>query len=69
MKTPTAKNSAIVMAVSKKILTDYLSKSPSNDGGHHLASKSLEVVIDKFSILASPNCRNFVSGSKCFGGV
>jgi hypothetical protein len=57
------------MAASKKFLVDYLLKSPSNNGGHHLAGKLLEVVMDKFRILASPNCRNFVSGSKCFGGV
>jgi hypothetical protein len=66
MKTPTAKNSAIVMAASKQFLAVYLLKSPSNGEGHHLVGESLEVVMDKYSILASPNCRNFVSGSKRF---
>ena len=66
MKTPTAKNSAIVIATSKTFLAYYLLKSPSNGEGHHLAGSSLEVVMDKFSTLASQNCRNFVSGSKRF---
>ena len=34
--------------------------------GHHLIGSSLEVVMDKFSIFASPNFCNFVSGSKRF---
>ena len=61
MKTPNAKNSAIIMATSRKFLVNYLLKSPSND-----ESSPLEVVMDKFSTLASPNCCNFVSGSKRF---
>jgi hypothetical protein len=66
IKTSTAKNSTIVMATSKKFLADYLLKTPSNAEGHHLVGESLEVVMDKFSTLASPNCRNYVSGSKRF---
>jgi hypothetical protein len=66
MKIPTAKNSAILMAASKKFLAYYLFKSPSNGERHHLAGLSLKFVMDKFSILASPNCRNFVSDSKRF---
>ena len=66
MKTPTAKNFAIVMATSKKILAYYLLKSPSNDEGYHLACSSLKVVINKFNIFTSPNYRNFVLGSKHF---
>ena len=66
MKTLTAKNSAIVMAASKKFLAEYLLKYPSNGEGHHLVGSSLEIVMDKFNTLASPNCRNFVSGSKRF---
>ena len=54
------------MTASKKFIADYLPKSPSNGKGHHLACLSLEVVIDKFGTLASPNYRNFVSGSKRF---
>jgi hypothetical protein len=54
------------MAASKKNLADYLLKSSTNVKGHHLVDSSLEVIIDKVSTLASPNCRNFVSGSKCF---
>jgi hypothetical protein len=66
LKTPTTKNSAIVMAASKQFLADYLLKSPANVEGHHLVGSSLEVIMDKFSTLASPNYRNFVSGSKRF---
>ena len=66
MKTSTAKKIALIMATSKKFLADYLLKSPSNGKGHHLANSPLTVVINKFSILASPNCCNFVSGSNRF---
>jgi enoyl-[acyl-carrier-protein] reductase (NADH) len=66
LKTPTAKNSAIVMAVSKQFLADYLLKSFANVKGHHLVGSSLEVVMDKFNILASSSCYNFVSRSKRF---
>ena len=66
LKTSTTKNSAIVTASSKKFLADYLLKSPLNGDGHHLAGSSLEVVMDKFNTLASPNCGNFVSNSKRF---
>ena len=54
------------MAASKKFLLDYLLKSPSNGDEHHLGGSSLEVVIDTFNYLASPNCRNFVLGSNRF---
>jgi hypothetical protein len=66
LKTPTTKNSAIVMAASKKKLVDYLLKSPANVEGHYVVGSSLEVVINKFSTFTSPNSHNFVSGSKCF---
>jgi hypothetical protein len=66
LKTPTAKNLAIVMAASKQFLADYLLKSPVNVEGHHLVGSFLEIIIDKFSTLTSPNCRNFISGSKRF---
>ena len=66
MKTPPAKNCAIVMGVSKQFLTYYLHKFPPNDKGHHLVGSSLEVILIKFSTLASTNYCNFVSGSKCF---
>lgn len=65
-KTTTAKNFTIVIAVNKQFLTDYVFKFPSNSEGHHLAGSSLEVVMDKFSILSSPNCCNFVPGFKHF---
>lgn len=54
------------MAVSKKILADYLLKFPSNDEGHHLVGSSLMVIMDKFTTLGSPYCRNFVSNLKRF---
>jgi hypothetical protein len=66
LKTSTAKKSAIVMATNKQFLADYLLKSPANVEGHHLVGSSLEVVMDKFSTLVSPNCCNFVSRSKRF---
>ena len=52
--------------MSKQFLANYLLKSSTIGEGHHLVGSSLEVVKDKFSILASPNCGNFVFGSKCF---
>ena len=55
LKTPT-KNSAIVMETSKHFLADYLLKSPASGEHHHLVVSFLEVVMDKFNILASPNC-------------
>ena len=66
LKTPTAKNLAIIMALSKQFLVDYLLKYSASGENHHLVGSSSEVVMDKFSTLASPNCRNFVSGSKYF---
>ena len=55
------------MATNKKeFLLDYLLKSSSNGDEHHLGGSSLEIVMDKFSPLASPNCRNFVSDSNRF---
>ncbi len=44
------------MAASKQFLADYLLKSPASGGKHHLVGSFPEVVMDKFSILASPNC-------------
>ena len=49
------------MAASKQSLANYLLNSPTSDENHHLVGSSLEVVMDKLSTLASPNCRNFVS--------
>lgn len=48
------------------ISINILFKFPSNGEGYHLANSSLEVVMDKFSTLASPNCRNFILVSKSF---
>ena len=56
LKTPTSKNSAIVMISSKRLLTDYLFKSLASGEHHHLVGSFLEVVMDKFNTLASPNC-------------
>ena len=66
LKTPTTKNSAIVMTTNKNFMVNYLLKSLASGEGHHLVGLSLEVVTDKFNILASPNYRNFVFGSKRF---
>lgn len=54
------------MAVSKRLFAYYLLKSSSNNEGHHLVVLSLDIIMDKCSTLASPNCHNFISGSKRF---
>ena len=66
LKTPTSKNLAIIMVVSKQVLADYLLKSPASGESNHLVGSSLEVVMDKFSTIVSSNCRNFVFESKHF---
>lgn len=48
------KNYAIVIATNKQFLANYILKIPSNSAGYHLACPFLEVVMDKFSNLASP---------------
>lgn len=53
-------------AISKRLFANYLLKSPSNNGGHHLACLSLDIIMDKFSTIAYPNCHNFILGSKHF---
>jgi hypothetical protein len=63
-KTPTTRNLTIVMVASKYFLANYILKSPLLRENNHLHGASLEVVMDKFSALASPNCGNFVAGSK-----
>ena len=59
-KTPKATTSAIQMAASQAFLSDYLFNTPTQEE----KQLNLESVMDKFSYLASPNCRNIVSGSK-----
>src|ERR1700737_4501330 len=54
------------MAASKQFLANHILKSPLLGEKNHLHGASLEVVIDKFSTLASLNCTNFVAGSKRF---
>ena len=53
-KTLTAKNSIIVMAAIKQFMVDYILKSPLLGEKNHLHGASLKVVMDKFSIMASP---------------
>ena len=78
-KTSAAKNPTIVMALSEQVLPHYLLKSLTNnaralylsmttynDEHHHLIGSSLEVVMDKFSVLAFPNCHDFMFYSKQF---
>ena len=60
------KKSIIVMAASKQFLSYHLFESHWNLEGYYLVGSSLEVVMDKFTTLASLNCRNFVVGSKWF---
>lgn len=63
-KTPNAKNSAIIMAASKNYLADALIRP--TPGGSNLQGASMDVVMDQFETLTSPNLRNFVSGTKRF---
>ena len=62
-KTPTAKNSMILVVTSKQFLVDYILKSPLPREKNQLHSPSLEMVMDKFSTLAY---KNFMVGSKRF---
>ena len=54
------------MTTSKQFSADYLLRSLVFGKSHHLVGLFLEVVMDKFSTLASPNCCNFMSKSKRF---
>ena len=54
------------MVANKKHLADYVLKPPWQGEGHHLEGAPLEVVMEKFTTLASPKCQNFVFGSKYF---
>lgn len=65
-KPPTAKNSTIVIVANKQLFANYLLKSPIPRMKNHLKEASLELVMDKFQILVSPNCRKFMVGSKRF---
>ena len=56
LKTSTSKNLAIILATSKQFLVDYLLKSPASGKNQQLVGSSLEVVMEKFSTLASLNC-------------
>jgi len=59
-KTPTAKTSAIALAASKEFLDTFLVDE--GDGPKEmLRGKALDVVMDKFQVLSSPNVRNIVA--------
>ena len=64
LKTRTSKHSTIVMAASKQFLADHLLKSPVSGEIHHLVGSFLEMVIDKFSTLAAPNCLMWLSSTR-----
>ena len=51
-----------MMVASKQFWVDYLLKSPTINEGYHLVGSSFGVVMDKFNILVSLNCCNFVFG-------
>ena len=51
---PIPKNSTIVMVASKQFLVDYILKSPILGEINQLHGILLDVIIDKFSTLASP---------------
>jgi hypothetical protein len=59
-KTPTAKNSAIVVAASKEFLDKYLIHTGPRPK-KMLWGEELEDVLDKFEHLSSPNLRNTIS--------
>lgn len=61
-KSPTTKNSMIVMVVKKQFMVNYILKSFLPMEKDHLHGASLELVMD--TTLASPNRINFVVGSK-----
>ena len=61
-----AKNFAIVKVASKQFLVEYILKSPLPREENHFHGVSLEIVVDKFSTLASPNYINFLADSKYF---
>ena len=68
-RTPKATNSAIIMAASKNYLSNYLIR-PSFESSN-LEGASMDVVLDQFETLSSPNiqnlmstCKNFYSGGK-----
>lgn len=63
-KTLIAKNLTIVMLANEQFLAYYIFTSPLQGEKTHLRGASLEVVLDKFSTLVSPNCKNFMVRSK-----
>ena len=65
-KTPNAKNSTIVMAASRNFFSNYTLKTLTLREKHHIQSISFKNVMDKFAILSSPNCKNFVASARRF---
>lgn len=63
-KTPTTKNSSIVIIANKYSLEYHILKSPHLREKNHLHGPYLELVMDKFSTLVSLNYRNFIVGLK-----
>lgn len=61
-----AKNFGIVVATTKHFLADWLLKTLSNGDNHHLHEAFLEIDMERFTTLASPNNINFVLGLKRF---
>ena len=65
-KTPTTKNSTIVIVASKEFIVDHYIQFPLPREEKYLHGASLEVSMVNFSTLASHNFKNYVLGSKQF---
>lgn len=57
------------MATQKQILGDYILKSLTNGEGHHLEGSFLEMVMEKFTTLASPTSVTSCQGQNIFSVV
>ena len=66
-KTPTAKNSAIALAASKEFLSTFLLQTDHNTPTP-LRGPDLNVVMDKFKLLSSPNVRSIISSFRLHSG-
>jgi hypothetical protein len=64
LRTPNAKNSAIVLGASKIFLADYLIRA--TPGQNHLRGSPMAQVMDKFETMSDANIRHFVAGTKKF---
>jgi hypothetical protein len=64
LRTPNAKNFAIMLGASKIFLADYLIRATPGQG--HLRGTPMAEVMDKFETMSDSNIRHFVAGTKKF---